>query len=90
MQFALDVALFQPRMVDGDTVATAIGLLFALPAIRTSMPDAPPMGVPLDSCGTLWNISFVLIASLLLMAAWLGDIEKGGVDVVESGSDTDR
>ena len=56
-------------------MGVAVSLLFALPAIRTSMPDAPPLGSPIDSCGSIWNLSVVLVASLMLMAAWLGRIE---------------
>ena len=75
-QISIDIVILRPRPVEADDVAVAIGLLFALPAIRTSMPDAPPMGGPLDACGSIWNLAFVLIASLLLMAAWLGNIEE--------------
>jgi hypothetical protein len=51
---AVDVTIFAPREVEGDDIGVAIGLLFALPAIRSVMPDGPPLGSPLDAMSTIW------------------------------------
>lgn len=46
------------------------GLLFAFPALRRTMPDAPPIGVTIDVVVFLWTLLVTLIATLLLAWAW--------------------
>lgn len=46
------------------------GLLFAFPALRRTMPDAPPIGVTIDVVVFLWTLAITLIAALLLAWAW--------------------
>ena len=53
------------------TLAGALGaVIFALPALRTAMPGAPPMGVRADIVIFFWAELGAVIALCLFVAAW--------------------
>jgi hypothetical protein len=53
------------------TLVGALGaMIFALPALRNSMPGAPPLGVRADILFFFWAELGAIIALCLFMAAW--------------------
>jgi hypothetical protein len=46
-------------------------LLFALPLLRSFMPNAPPIGASIDIFVYLWVIATAIVAALLVVLAWV-------------------
>ena len=46
------------------------GLLFAFPALRRTMPDAPPIGVTIDIVVFLWTLLLALLSAFTVAVAW--------------------
>jgi hypothetical protein len=68
---ALDHAFLRPREPVPPTIGFSIGLLFALPAMRNTQPEVPPIGVAVDVLGFFWNMSITALVgcSGVLMSA---------------------
>jgi hypothetical protein len=60
---ALDHAFFRPREPSAPAIGFAIALLFALPAMRNTQPEVPPIGVAVDVLGFFWNMSIPALVS---------------------------
>jgi len=60
------------RSAEIGLMAYAASLLFALPALRTYMPNAPPVGAAIDIYVYLWVIVAAIIAVSLVVTSWIG------------------
>jgi hypothetical protein len=60
------------RSAEIGLMAYAASLLFALPALRTYMPNAPPIGASIDIYVYLWVIVGAIIAVTLVVTSWIG------------------
>lgn len=60
------------RSAEIGLMAYAASLLFALPALRTYMPNAPPIGAAIDIYVYLWVIVGAIIAVTLVVTSWIG------------------
>ena len=47
-------------------------LLFALPLLRTYLPNSPPIGAAIDVFIYLWVIVAAVLACVFLLCAWIG------------------
>jgi hypothetical protein len=67
MQFvlALDHVFFRPREPAPTTISFSVALLFALPVMRITQPEVPPIGEAVDVLGfwniSIWNISITAL-----------------------------
>ena len=59
------------RSAEIGLMAYAASLLFALPALRTYMPNAPPIGASIDIYVYLWVIVGAIIAVTLVVTSWI-------------------
>jgi hypothetical protein len=59
-------------------------LLFALPALRTFMPNGPPIGASIDMYVYLWVMAGAILAAVTLIVSWLR--QSGHVDDATAGS----
>jgi hypothetical protein len=68
-----------------------VGVLFALPPLRNSMPGDPPPGTVVDVVAFYWSIAAVAVTLLLLMASWLRETRnlRGQAAAAGSGADGD-
>ncbi len=46
-------------------------ILFALPVLRSSLPNAPPIGAGIDILIFMWVLVFAIIAMLLMAVTWI-------------------
>lgn len=46
-------------------------LLFALPALRTFMPNAPPIGASIDMYVYLWVMAGAIAAAIIMIVSWM-------------------
>jgi len=60
------------RSAEIGLMAYAASLLFALPALRAYLPNAPPIGASIDIYVYLWVIVAAIIAVTLVVTAWIG------------------
>jgi hypothetical protein len=68
----IDHLFLRPREPLAPTVGFSIGLLFALPAVRNTQPEVPPIGVTVDVLGFFWNMSITALSACMFMAAFAG------------------
>ena len=61
----------QRRRAEVGLMAYAASLLFALPALRQYMPNAPPIGAAIDIFIYLWVIAAAIVAVTLVVTSWL-------------------
>lgn len=52
-------------------VGYLVGVLFALPQLRDSLPGRPPPGTIVDFVSFYWSITIVGVSLILLLAVWL-------------------
>lgn len=72
--FALCVSLLvltDRRRVEGALLGWTASLLFALPLLRTYMPNSPPVGAAIDAYLYLWVIVAAVAACVLVVLAWV-------------------
>ncbi len=60
-----------------------VGILFALPPLRDSMPGRPPPGVLLDFVAFYWSVGIVGVTLLLLVGVWILRVRRHGGTVPE-------
>ncbi len=48
-----------------------VGVLFALPPLRDSMPGDPPAGTVVDVVAFYWSVATIAVTLLLLLSSWL-------------------
>jgi hypothetical protein len=65
-----ELAITNRRRAEMGMLSWLAGLLFAFPALRRTMPDAPPIGVTIDIAVFLWTLLGALIAAVLLALSW--------------------
>ena len=46
-------------------------LLFALPALRTFMPNSPPIGAAIDIYVYLWVMAGAIAAAVVMIVSWV-------------------
>lgn len=73
----LDHVWLRPREVPLAMGVGAIGLVFAVPAQRNSIPGIPPIGIVLDVGSFFWCVLMVMISASLLMSAGYADYYYG-------------
>ncbi|KAL2916760.1 hypothetical protein HK105_203539 [Polyrhizophydium stewartii] len=70
--FTLAVTLIlRDRAVEPGTIAIAVALLFALPRLRDSQPNAPVVGGSSDVAGFLWNMPLAAVSCILLIGNYI-------------------
>ena len=72
--FALCVSLLvvtNRRRVEGALLGWTASLLFALPLLRTYMPNSPPVGAAIDAYLYLWVIVAAVAACVIVVVAWM-------------------
>lgn len=62
-----------------------VGVLFALPPLRNSMPGDPPPGTVVDLVAFYWSIAAVAVTLLLLMASWLRETRTARAQMASGG-----
>lgn len=73
--FALVVSLLvltRRRRVEVALLGWTAALLFALPLLRTYLPNSPPVGAAIDVFIYLWVILAAALACVFIVAAWIG------------------
>jgi hypothetical protein len=64
------------RRAEVGLMAYAASLLFALPALRNYLPNAPPIGAAIDIYVYLWVIVGAIIAVSLVVTSWIGQTRR--------------
>lgn len=59
------------RIVEATLLSWSAALLFALPALRNFMPNAPPIGAAIDIYVFLWVMIAAVGAAVLVILAWI-------------------
>jgi len=59
------------REVIPPLIAVMVALLFALPSVRNTQPNVPPIGTRLDVLGLFFNMSIVAICVIVMMLKWV-------------------
>ncbi len=59
------------RIVEATLLSWAAALVFALPALRNFMPNAPPIGAAIDVYVFLWVMVAAVSAAALVIIAWI-------------------
>lgn len=59
------------RIVEATLLSWAAALVFALPALRNFMPNAPPIGAAIDIYVFLWIMVAAVSAAALVIIAWI-------------------
>jgi Domain of unknown function (DUF4436) len=87
---ALRVAHKKEEAPEIGTMGFIAGLLFAFPAIRSAQPRVPPIGVIVDYFGFFCDEIILIIALIVVMAAWLrfGNESKTPEPLTEAEADT--
>lgn len=62
---------FRDRKVEPPTIGLCASLIFALPAIRNTQPDSPPIGCTVDVAGFFFNMAIVAFATFLAMLNYI-------------------
>lgn len=57
--------------IEGVLLPYMAGLLFALPILRNSMPNAPPIGIALDVYVFFWVLLTSVVAAVLIAVSWI-------------------
>jgi xanthosine utilization system XapX-like protein len=83
---AIDL-IIRKEAVSESILGMLVGLLFALPALRNSIPGAPPIGAMIDILGFFWNMAFVGIAALMMMGWYLIKQTEAGLVVADDADD---
>jgi hypothetical protein len=65
-----ELAITNRRRAEMGMLSWLAGLLFAFPALRRTMPDAPPIGVTIDIAVFLWTLLAALISAVLMALSW--------------------
>jgi hypothetical protein len=65
------LVITNPRRIEVAPLAWTASLLFALPLLRTSLPNAPPIGAAIDIYVYLWVMVLAVIAAVLVVIAWI-------------------
>ena len=68
----IDHLFLRPREALPPTIGFSIALLFALPALRNTQPEVPPIGVIVDVLGFFWNMCIIALSATMFMAAHVG------------------
>jgi hypothetical protein len=69
--FASLLVITNRRKIEVALLPWTASLLFALPLLRTYLPNAPPIGAAIDIYIYLWVIVVAVIASVLSVLAWI-------------------
>jgi len=69
--FAASLVITNRRRIEVALFAWTAGLLFALPLLRTYLPNAPPIGAAIDIYVYLWVMVLAVIAAVLMVIAWI-------------------
>jgi hypothetical protein len=72
---AVDHVLIRPRQLGHDTIAYAVGMLFALPTLRLLL-DAP-LGSYIDFLGFAWCLMLVAVAVIIFFSGAYSDHDHG-------------
>lgn len=59
------------RRIEVALLAWTASLLFALPLLRTYLPNAPPIGAAIDIYVYLWVMVLAVIAAVLVVISWI-------------------
>lgn len=69
--FAAALVITNRRNIEVALLAWTASLLFALPLLRTYLPNAPPIGAAIDIYVYLWVMVLAVIAAVLVVLAWI-------------------
>lgn len=61
----------QRRRAEIGLMSWTAALLFALPALRTFMPNSPPIGAAIDMYVYLWVMAGAIIAAVIMIVSWV-------------------
>ncbi len=62
---------FRDRKVEPPIIGLCASLIFALPAIRNTQPDSPPIGCTADVGGFFFNMAIVAFSTFLAMLNYI-------------------
>ena len=62
---------FRDRKVEPPIIGLCASLLFALPAVRNTQPDSPPIGMTMDVGGFFFNMAIVAFSAFLAMLNYI-------------------
>jgi hypothetical protein len=54
-----------------------VGVVFSLPRLRDSLPNAPPLGTVYDYLVYYWALAVTAIALLVILATWFVRAQRG-------------
>lgn len=57
--------------IEGVLLSWMAGMLFALPILRNSMPNAPPIGIALDVYVFFWVLLMSVVSASMIAIAWI-------------------
>lgn len=60
------------REIEAALISWTAALLFALPLLRTYMPNSPPVGASIDAYVFLWVVVAAIISTVLMVLGWNG------------------
>ena len=61
----------QRRRAEIGLMSWTAALLFALPALRTFMPNSPPIGAAIDMYVYLWVMAGAIAAAIIMIVSWV-------------------
>jgi hypothetical protein len=61
----------QRRKAEIGLMSWTAALLFALPALRTFMPNSPPIGAAIDMYVYLWVMAGAIAAAIIMIGSWI-------------------
>ena len=61
----------EQRRAEIGLMAWTASLLFALPALRSFMPNSPPIGAQIDMYVYLWVMAAAIVAAITMIIAWV-------------------
>ena len=61
----------EQRRAEIGLMAWTASLLFALPALRSFMPNSPPIGAQIDMYVYLWVMAAAIVAAITMIVAWV-------------------
>jgi hypothetical protein len=64
------------RRVEAALLGWTASLLFALPLLRTYLPNSPPVGAAIDVYLYLWVIVAAVAASVIVVVAWISQTRR--------------
>lgn len=59
------------RRAEIGLMAWTASLLFALPALRSFMPNSPPIGAQIDMYVYLWVMAAAIVAAITMIISWV-------------------